>query len=243
VHPRHFLTALGFLTRLWPARIIPEAAFPASVPWFPLAGLAVGAACVVPALLGLFAGAHWLQGWLAVAISLYVTRGLHADGLADMADAWGSCAAGERFWEILKDSRVGPFGVLGLVMALSGQIAAFTHLFALGKPWTVAWCFMAGRFACVALLFSAKRLARPGLLSLFAAGATPGALAFGFSATTAAGLFLATPAAVVAGLAASCLPAWLLLRLARRLQGVNGDFLGACVVSGELAAALAASMF
>lgn len=236
---RHLFTALSFLTRLWPARMIPEEEFTGAVPWFPLAGLAVGAAAALPAALGLFAGMSWLQGWLAVGISLWVTRGLHADGLADIADAWGSHATGERFWEILKDSRAGPFGVLGLVMALTGQIVAFSYLFSLGKPWTVVWCFVLGRFACVALLAVTKDLARPGLLSLFAAGATPGTLTFALASTAILGLLLATLPAVLAGLAAACLPVFFLARLARRQDGVNGDFLGAAIIAGELAGALA----
>ena len=237
---RNLVTALGFLTRLCPARMIPDEEFPAAVPWFPLAGLAVGLPAALPAMLGLFAGHAWLQGWLAVGISLYVTRGLHADGLADIADAWGANATNERFWEILKDSRVGPFGALALVMALTGQIVSFTCLFALDKPWAVAWCFVLGRFACVALLAAAKDMARPGLFSLFAAGATPRALALSFASTVILGLVLASLPAVLAGLAAACLPVVLLVRLARRQGGVNGDFLGSAVIAGELAGALAA---
>ena len=124
MHPGQFLCALSFLTRLVPPREVDAVDFPKTLLWFPAVGLAVGLAAVLPAWLGLFAHLPWLQGWLIVGLSLWVTRGLHADGLADVADAWGSAATGDRFWAIKKDSRAGPFGVLWLVMAGLGQTLA-----------------------------------------------------------------------------------------------------------------------
>jgi adenosylcobinamide-GDP ribazoletransferase len=104
---RGFVAAMGFLTRFGPSGGGRVGDFAASVPWFPVVGLVLGAVLTAPVALGLFAGVQWIAAWFVVVADLAATRGLHADGLADVADAWGSMARGERFFEILKDSRAG----------------------------------------------------------------------------------------------------------------------------------------
>lgn len=249
--PRHGVTALSFLTRLGAGRVIPLGDFGPSLAWFPLVGLVVGVLATFPAWMGLFRGYPLLQGWLIAGISLWLTRGLHYDGWADIWDGWGSSASGERFWEIVKDSRAGPFGVMGVVMGLGGQLLAFSALagnactvgqagVSGGAAWgTIIWCFVVGRLACMASLCLSKGRVRPGLASLFAPGATPAALAAALAQTIVLGLLLTTPGTVLAGLAATGLALWVLLRFSRRVDGLNGDFMGSAVILGELCAALA----
>ena len=239
MHPSHFLSALSFLTRLVPPRVVDDADFPKNLPWFPAVGLAVGLVAVLPAWLELFADHHWLQGWLITGLSLWVTRGLHADGLADVADAWGSAATGDRFWAIMKDSRAGPFGVLWLVMAVLGQALAFGALAATGQFLAVCWCFVMGRALSVAALALCRRRVRPGLSSLFAPGATAGMVAFILAQALVLGLVAAPVSAVCLGLLGSALVLAFLARLSIRQDGFNGDFIGAAIVLGELVAALA----
>ena len=231
---------LSFMTRLVPGRMAAPEEFPRALPWFPAAGLAVGLLAVLPAWLGLFAGQSWLQAWLAVGLSLWLTRGLHADGLADIMDAWGSRAEGERFWSILKDSRAGSFGVIGLVMALTGQVMAFQALAAQGRFGAVAWCFVLGRLSGLALLWACRDRVRPGLGAMFAPGATTRTLLLAAGATLATGLALTTPGAMFRGAALSACAVVGLARLCTRRGGMNGDFIGAAIVLGELAAALGA---
>jgi adenosylcobinamide-GDP ribazoletransferase len=119
--------ALAFLSRLVPPRGAGAVALTASVPFFPLAGLVLGLAFALPPLLLL----HTLEpaaaplalltaAWLWLAAEIWATRGLHWDGLADLGDAAGSGAQGERFWAVLRDSRLGAFGALHLLLAYSG---------------------------------------------------------------------------------------------------------------------------
>jgi adenosylcobinamide-GDP ribazoletransferase len=240
MHPRSFFNALSFLTRLGPARLVEQDEFPDTVIWFPLVGLVVGAFSSAPIFLGLFSKYAWLQGWLVVGLSLWLTRGLHADGLADIADAWGSRASGDKFWTILKDSRCGPFGVLGQVMVLVGQILAFGILSGQGRLGAICWCFVLGRFLSVTVLCLCKDLARPGLLSLFAPGAGPKVLAATMIQSVIFGFALSSPGAVFWGFVAGSFVTFFLVRLANRQRGVNGDFLGAAMMLGELAGALGA---
>lgn len=228
-------TAFGFLTRFGPSG---GGDFAASVRWFPVVGLVLGGLAVLPALLG--AGA-WVAAWLAVVIELWATRGLHADGLADVSDAWGSMAGGERFFEIMKDSRVGAFGVMGLFVALSGKLVLYATLFTSGEVGGVAFAFVLGRGAAVWLMGLTRGLARPGLGKLFLNGATPAVMAWVLGSVVVAGALMVPGRGLAVGLALGAAVVAMLAGLARSRGAVNGDFLGACVVLGELAACLGAA--
>ncbi|WP_243362713.1 adenosylcobinamide-GDP ribazoletransferase [Fundidesulfovibrio terrae] len=240
MHPHSFAHALSFLTRLAPPRILDKTDFPRTLVWFPLVGLAVGALAVLPSWLGLFAAYPWLQGWVVAGLALWLTRGLHADGLADIADAWGSAATGERFWAIMKDSRAGPFGVIGLVMVLAGQVLAFGYLAGQGRLGAACWCFVLGRTLALAALRLCRKRVRPGLSSLFAPGATMGTLGVALAQAVVLGLALADLRTVLCGLGMAALVLVFLVRLSKKQQGFNGDFMGAAIMLGELAGALAA---
>ncbi|MEO0829047.1 MAG: adenosylcobinamide-GDP ribazoletransferase, partial [Pseudomonadota bacterium] len=111
------LAALGLLTRL-PVRL-PDAAISrgAKAAWaWPLAGLVVASLTAVIALLTLKAGLpQSLAAGLALGVQIMVTGGLHEDGLADTTDGiWGGWDKARRL-EIMRDSRIGAYGVLALV--------------------------------------------------------------------------------------------------------------------------------
>ncbi|MET8945558.1 adenosylcobinamide-GDP ribazoletransferase, partial [Streptomyces sp. NPDC004542] len=100
----------------------------------PLAGLVVGvcaAALGVPLLL-LGAG-PLLAAVATVAVPAALTRGLHLDGLADTADGLGSGKPAEDALRIMKQSDIGPFGVLTLVLVLLAQVAALAQAY--GGSW------------------------------------------------------------------------------------------------------------
>ncbi len=236
---RAFLDALGFLTRLAPARAAEPARLARCMAHLPGVGLILGGLIVLPFGLGLFSGHPLVQAVLSIAASAWLTRGLHFDGLSDVADATASHTAPERFWAIVKDSRCGAFGALALVLAVALQAAALAALYADRAFGSVAWVFVAGRFAACALGYLVRDLARPGLGGLFLAGATLKATLAALAVTAVSGLFLAPLAGhalVMLLLPLAVLP---LFSLARAVRGANGDFLGAAVTAGETVAALA----
>ncbi|WP_243313632.1 adenosylcobinamide-GDP ribazoletransferase [Fundidesulfovibrio agrisoli] len=235
-----FSATLSFLTRLGRPRILAEGEFARTLAWFPLVGLAVGLLAAAPGAFGLFSAYPLLLGWLAVGLSLWFTRGLHADGLADVADAWGSGAVGERFWTIMKDSRAGPFGVLGLVMGLGGQVLAFGELARQGRFGAIAWCFVLGRALSVMALAANRRRVRPGLSSLFAPGATAWVAGCVGAQAVAAGLLLDGWRPVIIAVPLCGVLLWRMSALSRKQCGFNGDFMGAAIMAGELLGALAA---
>ncbi|MER6312017.1 adenosylcobinamide-GDP ribazoletransferase, partial [Streptomyces sp. NPDC001657] len=99
----------------------------------PLAGLVVGgfAAALGGALL-LLGGGPLLAAVGTAAVPAVLTRGLHLDGLADTADGLGSGRPAEDALRIMKQSDIGPFGVLTLLFTLLAQVAALAGLYAAG---------------------------------------------------------------------------------------------------------------
>ena len=131
--PGRFHDALAFLTRLAPPRpSCTAASLSAAMPFFAPVGLVIGALCTLAAFAALWAFdkptygvagnivAAALAAWAWMVCEIWSTRGLHWDGLSDLGDAVGSGAEGERFWTILRDSRLGAFGALHMLVAFSG---------------------------------------------------------------------------------------------------------------------------
>ncbi|MGE4291706.1 MAG: adenosylcobinamide-GDP ribazoletransferase [Desulfovibrio sp.] len=236
---KEFSTALGFLTRLAPARLVDHNAISGCMRWMPLVGLLLGLALVAPFWwLGLFAGRPLVQAWIIVCLNLYLTRGLHFDGLADVADGCASHTETERFWAIVKDSHTGAFGALALVLAVSGQIVLFSALLEAGRFGALIWCFVMGRGAAVVLGFIVRSLARPGLGQKFMDGANFPSTLFAALCTVAAGLLLTSTVGVLLSIGLVVIALVPLYYLIYTVEGVNGDFLGACIVIAEITAAI-----
>jgi adenosylcobinamide-GDP ribazoletransferase len=230
----NFLVALTFLTRLGRARITSSEAIARSMSMYPLVGVLIGAALALAALLPL---SSWVLAWGLAGLNIYLTRGLHWDGWADLWDAWGSGATDDRFWAIVKDSRIGAFGTMGLILGLGAQAALFERAVALHAWPALVFAPAFGRFCCLLLARLGRGLSRPGLGQNALSGATPAALTLGGGCTLLAALGLpASHTALTLALAAAPLAA--LLGLARRQEGLNGDFLGTAIIAGELCALL-----
>lgn len=207
---------------------------------WPLIGLAVGAASGGVAGLLDWAGMGRLTaaGW-AMAAQVLLTGGLHEDGLADMADGFGGGRDTARKLAIMRDSRVGSYGVLALVLALLIRASALAGL---AHPVTgLAVAGGLGRAAMAGLLGVLPPARRDGL----AAGMTrvpPMALAAGLVVPVlAAGLTL-PPSRAAGTCLAAIVAAGLVAGLARRqIGGHTGDVLGACavIVEGSVLSVLA----
>jgi len=227
------------MTRIGPVMEIEAEDIGRTVKWMPLSGLVMGLVIVLPFWMGLFADKFWIQAWLTVAASVYLTRGLHFDGFADIADGAGPYPDPDRFWKIIKDSCSGVFGVLALVLAVLGQAVCFYYLYKTGAYGAVVWIFVLGRLGNAVMALVGRPLARPGQGSLSMQGADRFSIAVAAFTTVGVGVFAVSPA--VQGLSYLLAAAGILFlyRLAERVSGVNGDFLGAAVVLAEFAGLLA----
>lgn len=115
--------ATQFLTRVpVPFKSLNPARLSRASAWFPVVGLLVGcAAALCYHLLTPHLGRP-LTSLAAVLIMILVTGGLHEDGLADCADAFGGGWTREDRLRILKDSRIGSFGAIALILALGARV-------------------------------------------------------------------------------------------------------------------------
>jgi adenosylcobinamide-GDP ribazoletransferase len=205
----------------------------------PLVGVIVGGAAALVLYAGDRAGfGSLLSAALAVAVMAVLTRGLHLDGLADVADGLGGGRRAAEALAIMKKADIGPFGVITLVLTLLIQVAALTELPAVAVIVAAATGRLAVTWACRA----GVPAARPDGLGALVAGTVPAARAAYATgavvvAVACAGLAVGGVRLAVLWPVAACagvLVAMAALRTAvRRLGGITGDVLGALV---ELAA-------
>ena len=235
----YFFGAIRFFTRLPVPAWVGHSAdkLDASTRYFPAVGLIVGA---------LGALAYWgaLQLWpqpvavlLSMAATLYATGAFHEDGLSDTADGLGGGWDKARILEIMKDSRVGNYGVIALWLGLSGKFALLAAL----DPELVPWALFAGhavsRYAA-SLLLTTMDYVREDLLAKakplgrrLSAGSL--IVATGFAAL---GLLpLPWPQALAGCLLALLAAVWLAAKFRRWLGGYTGDCLGAVQQAAEIA--------
>ncbi|WEN43754.1 Adenosylcobinamide-GDP ribazoletransferase [Thauera sp. GDN1] len=238
-----FFTALGYFTRLpvpawvtWsPERLARAAA------WLPLVGWVVGIAGAA----ALYALAQVLPASLAVilsmALTIRLTGALHEDGFADACDGLGGGWDKAQILAIMKDSRIGSYGAIGIVLMLLAKAAALIEL-AAASPAAAAIALLVAhplsRLAAAVVLHAlpyarsddsskagavAQRLGRGELALASAVGLLPA-------------IALLAPLQALGALAlAALLTLWLARLFLRRLGGHTGDLLGAVQQAAELA--------
>jgi adenosylcobinamide-GDP ribazoletransferase len=250
---RLFLIALQFFTRVpIPARIgFHPAWLQACARHFPAVGLVVGSAGAA-VLLG--AAQLWppaLAAGLSLAATIWLTGGFHEDGLADTCDGLGGAVTRARALEIMKDSRLGSYGALGLLLVLGLKAAALAALVERSPPLAalaLAWGHGVSRAAPVLLMRllpyggdPEHAKAKP-LAVHIGGGGLAVALGWVAVATVLAGRLGGAAAAAALPWALVALGAvvlWMARWLRRRLGGFTGDTLGASQQLGELAMLLA----
>ena len=124
-----FLAALQFFTVLPISKGFNEKEIGGTLPYFPSVGLVLGL-IVMGAYLGLsfVLSSPLLLAFLMVALLAWLTGGLHLDGLADTCDGLWSARDKERILEIMRDSRIGAMGVLGLIFILGLKVISLSLL-------------------------------------------------------------------------------------------------------------------
>lgn len=215
----------------------------------PLAGLALAVLVVVPlALVEEYADAPpLLVAALTVGALAVLTRAIHLDGLADVADGLGSGRHGDDALAIMKKSDIGPFGVVTLVLVLLVQVTALAECLWRGDGLAVLVLALVGSRTMLVQLctpvypparadglgsvvagsVSFGRMVAAYVLAVVLAAAALVALAVSGAITEAA---LPGPGWALGVVAVATLPGSILARMAlRRFGGVTGDVYGAVV--------------
>lgn len=236
---RGFVAGISFLTRVPVGADVGERDIAASVAWFPVVGAVVGLLSAAVYLLASKAWPPLVASFLAVGASIAITGAFHEDGLGDTADAFGAASTGRDPQPVLKDPRMGTFGVVAIVLVIGLRVALVASL----APRT-------GALALVAAHALARAVSAAAVVSAPSAGSGLGssyaALAPKWRGVVAVivGVVIASVCIGIAApvaLAVAAVAAMLEARWAgRTLGGVSGDVLGTIEQTGELITLLVA---
>jgi len=240
---RLFFTALQFFTRLPIPRWVGFQPhwLQHATRYFPLVGWIVAWAC---ALVYLAAVQFWPQMvavLLSTAAGILLTGAFHEDGFADVCDGLGGAVSRERALEIMRDSRLGSYGVIGIVALLLAKLAALQALLPLQVLAVLGMAHPLSRWLATCLIWRMEYVREEGkvkplaqqmgqgeflLATFFAVLPVIGVIALGMMSwqRIAAGALLAAVATL-----------WLASRFRRRLGGYTGDCLGAVQQLSETA--------
>ena len=223
---------------------LPQATVAAAMAWAPAVGLLLGVIASAVLLVAdhpLGAGPLTAAG-LAIALLALLSRGLHLDGLADLADGLASGKPAPAALDIMRRSDIGPLGTVTLILTLLIQVAALSQAESAGHgrgPAALIAAVVTGRLALTWACRRGVPAARPeGLGALVAESVRPAIPAAATVATLAAAagavaisaavvgepLGWTLPLAVLAGLGAGLA---VQQHAVRRLGGITGDVLGA----------------
>lgn len=228
--------ALMTLSRLPAGRVADPVPNISAAAWaFPLVGVAVGGLSAIGYALAI--AGHLPPAFAAVtaiAIGIVASGAIHEDGLADLADGLGGGSDTAKKLAIMRDSHVGSYGVLALVISLAMRSICIA---ALTEPFVVAWTFVAlavaSRAAVVLVLYFMPAARADGLgRSASHVGWSRCAVAAVFGLAGLISLTTSWPFVTIAMVAAGVLMAWLAWRY---IRGQTGDVLGAVQQFTEIA--------
>ena len=259
---RHYLLAVQFFTRIpvtgrlaqWvgysPAMLRASSAHFPGVGWL-VAAVAAGTFAALHQALGAGPVTPFVAAVFCTIATVVVTGGFHEDGLADVADGLGGSAERERALDIMKDSRIGAFGAMALVLALLAKLGLLALLGtqSLGAALAaLVGAHVVSRFWPLLLIRTlahvgdtvrskskplADQISRGALAAAVLWCFLPLALVYQAQAAT---FFIAS---ITISMAAA---AWMGRWFARRLQGFTGDCLGATQQVGEIGFYLGAAL-
>jgi len=236
---RSFLAAVQYFTRL----PVPETVghsqqlLDDASRYFPAVGVLVGVVSATALLLASFLWPPVVAAIIAVAASIWLTGAFHEDGLADAADGLGGGYGQQRILEIMRDSRIGTYGTLTLILSITLRVAVLSVL-----PVTTACVLLvashaSSRYAAVALMWCLpyaredESKAKPLSRNLSRSGLWVASTTTAFVVAIGAVL---EPALLGGVLPAVILVGWWYRVLQRNLQGYTGDCLGAAQQLAEL---------
>lgn len=233
------LGALRFFTRIPVPERIPhsEALLNDAARYFPAIGLIVGAASAA-----VFAIAHLVlpqsvSVLIAMSASIYLTGAFHEDGLSDMTDGLGGGWDKQRILDIMKDSRVGSYGVVAITMVLAIK---FFCLAEVSSAWVPALLITGHAFSrfCAVLIMAGLHYVREDALSKskpLAKQLTGTALVVAAFFGLLPLLWLPLDAMITGAVCALLITVWLGRKLQKWLGGYTGDCLGATQQLSEVA--------
>jgi adenosylcobinamide-GDP ribazoletransferase len=257
---RAFLSSVEFLTRIpvWRRKAYDPADLPRSTTYFPVVGVIVGASGGLVFTLASLLWPPALAVLLAVAATVRLTGAFHEDAVADLFDGFGGGWNREQIFAIMKDSRVGAYGVVGLLFVILAKLLALTGIATvslahgtsiLGTSIAMTQVMIAGhvlgRWSSLPLIWHYpyarpdSATAQPGTGKPFASSVTRGRLIAGTAITLLIVVAVLRHRALVVVAVALTVTMVCGRYFNRRIGGITGDTLGGANQLIELATYLA----
>jgi adenosylcobinamide-GDP ribazoletransferase len=247
---KDIIAAFMFFTRLplWRVCKVPADSFKRIVAYWPLTGLLTGALMTTVYLLAIYLNFHVITAViLAFASRILFTGALHEDGLADFLDGFGGGHSRNQVLSIMKDSHIGSYGVLGLILYTLLWISTMFMLMQQfkGNEYIVFFTCDVWSKCCASQIINLLPYVRKeedSKIKLIYDIMSPGSFIFGFMTgmlpiaylifLTISGFYALT---LLISSFAPLMTMWLLsLYMKRRIHGYTGDCCGATFLLCEL---------
>jgi adenosylcobinamide-GDP ribazoletransferase len=152
---KDFLQALSFLTILPFGKISPseDKELARSMAFFPLAGLVIGLLLAIGYCLLSLILPKPVTLWLTIGLLALLTRGLHLDGFADTIDGLACGGPKEKILEVMRDSRIGAFGVISLIFLIGAKYLALDKISPQSIPYSLMLMAVMGRNSMVLVCY------------------------------------------------------------------------------------------
>ena len=200
-----------------------------ALPWFPMVGFVLGTMLWAVAYGCNTVSGHWADGAAALVVlaSILLTRGLHLDGLADWFDGLGGGRTPERILAIMKDSQVGAFGAISLVIMILIKWVSISHLIRSNALIWIVAAYIISRAAMAELAVCLPYArSRGGTAGPFVTSAKPWHRYAAWAWAILLLLVICGPAGGILFIAGGMLTRILAFWFYRRLRGITGDLLG-----------------
>lgn len=237
-----FLLALGYLTRAPIPRSVEmeESRLDGAVRYFPWVGLLVGALAAGSFWLFFLLYSHALLALLlSLAVTLLATGAFHEDGFADFCDGFGGGWTREDVLAIMKDSRLGSYGAIGIVVLLIVKVVTLSLM----GPATIVMALVLAhgwsRLTAVSLLLDLPYVRDNGKSAAVASRMSVGNLLYGALPPLVLLLWLELWPLIAVLVAVFVTRQGMAIYLRRRIGGVTGDCLGATQQLAEVSIYLA----
>ena len=236
---RGLIFSLQFLTRI-PINIQVEMNsinISKSTFFFPFIGMLIGAVSAAAYYIGLFIGKD-IAALFAVLALIFITGGLHIDGLSDTCDGFFSSRKRERILEIMKDSHSGTFGVIAVVLDILVKYILFSRLQANVIPILMLSCANARLNAVMLMCFT--KCARPGGMgAMFSGNSNKKYFYLGATLYVALTIMVFNYKFLVPLAAAFIVALLIAYKSYKTIGGLTGDVYGASIEISEIVSILA----
>ena len=234
---KSFLRAISFLTIL-PVGQIPlseEKELARSMAFFPLAGLVIGLLLAIGYYLLSLILPKSVTLWLTIGLLALLTRGLHLDGFADTMDGLASGGSKERILEVMRDSHIGAFGVIGLILLIGAKYFALDQIANPSIHHSLILMAVMGRNSMVLVCYrSPYARSGEGLGKPFTENLGAREIALSLISTFGIAFFLTGVKGIWVFLGVCLFSLGYRFFFIKKLDGVTGDILGAANELAEL---------